>query len=178
MRKLTTSVICCLLCITAVAQTNKNATGLVYGSDYAFLLTAPKGWLLDNKVGQQQHLSVVFYPKGESWDSAVTAMYATTWTLHEGETVNDVIKADRARMKAVAGNIKTKPDVTLYNNVIAHVIEVNGDPDGNYEEIAYITQRNFVVLIVMTSRTKKDFDKKLGKFYELLKTYKLSKQKE
>lgn len=179
MKKIHLFVCLTLISINTYAQNNNKATGLVYGTDYAFLLTAPKGWVLDNEAGQSQRLSVVFYPKGESWDSATTAMYASTWTLKEHESINDVINADiaRARKSKPGVQVTQKPNITLSNNVIARIREIPGDKNGNYETIAYISQRNFAVLIVITSRNKKDLDKKIGKFYELVKSYKLSAQK-
>ncbi len=169
----------CLPGINSIAQNNAEATGLIYGTNYAFMLTAPKGWVLDNKIGQPQHLSAVFYPKGESWENAITAMYTTTWTLKPKETITDVIKADAERERNGNANIKinTLPNVKLQNNITAFIREIPGDKNGNYELIAYISERNFMALIVMTSRTKQDLEKKKNKFYELVKSYKLSMQK-
>jgi len=39
-------------------------TGILYGEDHAFALTAPDGWVLDNTAGISQDIHAVFYRVG------------------------------------------------------------------------------------------------------------------
>ena len=50
--------------------------GLIYGPKAAFMIDAPKEWVLDNKSGQTQGLPCVLYPAGSHWGDAKVLMYA------------------------------------------------------------------------------------------------------
>ena len=42
-------------------------TGLIYGTNHAFTLTAPKGWVLDNEAGDPGGIYAGFYREGGTW---------------------------------------------------------------------------------------------------------------
>jgi hypothetical protein len=46
-------------------------SGIVYGKDDAFAITAPDGWVLDNRAEQNNGLHAVFYPVGSSQVDAI-----------------------------------------------------------------------------------------------------------
>lgn len=50
-------------------------SGLIFGKNHAFVLTAPTGWVLDNKSGVTQGLQAVFFPAGSSWKDGAAVMY-------------------------------------------------------------------------------------------------------
>jgi len=68
----------CLLLSTSFGNIIEEGNGIVYGSDYAFGLTAPKGWMLDNESGVSQGMHAVFYPKGGSWKGSTIVAYASS----------------------------------------------------------------------------------------------------
>ena len=49
----------------------------MYDADYAFQMTAPKGWVLDNVAGGQE-VCAVFYPVGSSWKDSPVVFYVNT----------------------------------------------------------------------------------------------------
>jgi len=63
-----------LSCKMMVSGQDNMNTGIIYGTDHAYSLTAPEGWVLDNSSGVVQGLYAVFYKQGESWDKAETVM--------------------------------------------------------------------------------------------------------
>src|ERR1700704_3482816 len=65
-----------LICTCAFAQQDKFVGGIVYGPKAAFNISAPAGWVLDNRVGAEQGLPCVLYPKDSSWSDAKTILYA------------------------------------------------------------------------------------------------------
>jgi len=40
------------------------------GQDHSFIISAPKGWVLDNQSGQSDGLQAVFYREGQTWSGA------------------------------------------------------------------------------------------------------------
>ena len=150
-------------------------TGIIYGNNHAFSLTAPDGWILDNKSGINQGLYAVFYRKGESWENAVTVMYANTASLEDKahNTLDQLIKYDLDNFKSNYSDIKITDgkDLQIKDNVIARIKYLSGKSYGNYEAMAYIDAGKTGVMIIMSSRTKVGFDNSLTAFEDLVKSY-------
>lgn len=150
-------------------------SGIIYGNNYAFSLTAPEGWVLDNKSGVNQGLYAVFYEKGSSWDKATTVMYANTASFRDKEhrNLDKLIQYDMNVFK------KNYPDVeftdcdniVIKENVIAKVKYLSGKSYSNFEAMAYIDAGKTGVMIVMSSRTKEGFNNSLNAFESLVKSY-------
>src|ERR1051326_3275936 len=87
-----------LFCVVASAQDD---SGIIYGKNYSFALTAPKGWVLDTASGRQQGLQAVFYPKGSSWKNGAAVMYANILqkTDPAKESLQTIIANDVADFK-------------------------------------------------------------------------------
>lgn len=155
-------------------QDNIN-TGIIYGTDHAYSLTAPEGWVLDNSSGVVQGLYAVFYKQGESWDKAETVMYTNTASLKDKahKTLDQLIKYDLDNFKKEYSDILIidAPDIVIKENVIAKVKYLSGKSYGNYESIAYINAGKTGVMIVMSARTKQGFDDSLIAFESLVKSY-------
>ncbi len=78
-------------------QTPEGA-GILVGSDYAFSIAAPPGWVLDGAAGKKQGLCAVVYEDGRSWKDAAIVMYANTASKKvEGqETLQELMDFDVA----------------------------------------------------------------------------------
>jgi hypothetical protein len=161
-----------LLSFPALAQ---NTTGIIYGKNHAFSLTAPEGWILDNHSGAPQGLHAVFYEVGQTWKGAATVMYANTASLElpEHNSLAQLINYDVENFKKnYSGIVITDaPDIAIKDNVIAKVKHMSGDAFGNYEAIAYIDAGKTGIMIVFSSRTKETFDAALPAFDELVKSF-------
>src|SRR5438046_503756 len=78
-----------------------SGSGIVYGKDHAFAITAPDGWVLDNRAEQNNGLHAVFYPVGSTWDQSKVVMYANAASKGEGqETVDELIAYDVGQFRA------------------------------------------------------------------------------
>ena len=158
-----------------VKQKENFNAGIIYGKGHAFFLTAPKGWVLDNSSGVSHGLHAVFYLEGNSWSNGTSVMYANT-TLKEiqgDEPVEKVIEGDISRFKANSPNLNVIDAAPLLtrDNKKCIVKYFSGDIHGNYEAVAYIDERKVVVMIVLTSRKKEEFDLSLPAFKELVASY-------
>lgn len=131
-------------------------TGVIYGDNHAYSLTAPSGWVLDNKSGVNQGLFAVFYRQGESWKNAQTVMYTNTASLGDKahNTLEQLIKYDLDNFKRQYSDIQiiNSKDIVIKDNVVATVKYLSGKSYGNYEALAYINAGKTGVMIIMSSR--------------------------
>jgi hypothetical protein len=157
--------------IVCLGQDGMN-TGIIYGANHAYSLTAPKGWVLDNSSGVSQGLFAVFYKKGETWQEAPTIMYTNTASLENEhhKTIKQLIDYDIATYKndEPSIQIKTEADISIRENLSASIRYFFGK---NYESVAYIDAGKTGVLIIMSSRTKEGFDESINSFIDLVKSY-------
>ncbi len=150
-------------------------TGIVYGKDHAFSLTAPDDWVLDNNAGRSMGLHAVFYREESSWKNATAVMYANTAhkSVEGNETLKNLIKTDISRFKKNSPGIKIiDAGEVKADGKRAVVRKFTGDKWGNYEAVAYIDESKVIVMLVITSRSKKDFQDFYPSFIELIKSYK------
>jgi len=150
-------------------------SGIIYGNNHAFSLTAPDGWVLDNQSGVKQGLYAVFYKKGESWEKAITVMYANTASLEDKahKTLEQLIKYDINSFKKEYPDIQItdESDIVIKDSLIAKVKYLSGKSYGNYEAMAYIDAGKAGVMLILSSRSKDGFQDSLSAFESLVKSY-------
>ena len=160
-----------LLTSTVFAQDD---SGIIYGKNYSFALTAPKGWVLDTTSGRQQGLQAVFYPNGSSWKSGAAVMYPSVLQKADParESLESVIaNEDSPNLKVVdADAIPTRTDARSKDKK-ATVKYFTGDRNGNSEAVAYLDEGNLVVMLVLSTRSQKDFETSLPAFKEFVDSY-------
>ncbi len=150
-------------------------SGIVYGKNHAFMLSAPKGWVLDNTSGVSQGLHAVFYPVGSSWEESVVVMYANV--IHKGargrRTLQEVIASDEARFRTESPRlvVRSAPTMRTGDGKPAAVKHFSGDRFGNWEAVAYVDEAKVVAVITMTSRKEKPFRESLRAFERLVASY-------
>jgi hypothetical protein len=164
-----------LLSASAFASILEEGFGIVYGSDHAFSLKAPKGWMLDNESGVNQRLVVVFYPKGSNWqDSAIIAYAGSRPRTEKIVTADDAAKfavedfRAKGSPKYEGKRIKVIKADSGREAVIYHF---SGDKFGNSEAIAYFPEEKTINFLVMNSRDPKLFADSLEAFEALAKSY-------
>jgi hypothetical protein len=165
---------CLMVSLQAFTQDDIK-TGIIYGNNHAFSLTAPDGWILDNKSGVNQGLYAVFYKKGQSWKNAETVMYANTASLENPphSTLDELIKYDTDNFKKQYQDLDIRDgnNIELSNNKTAKIRYLSGKSYGNFEAIAYIDAGKNGIMIIMSSRSKEGFDNSLTAFQSLVKSY-------
>lgn len=182
MRHLVTALLLCLMSLPILAQegagTGKDSQGcgIVYGKNHAFSVCAPKGWILDNSVLNDQGIFAVFYPQGSSWTKAkdtASVMYANVASKGMGqETVTELIAADseRTRKQAPAAQIVKGEDVPLKDGA-AQVWRFTNSAYGRQEAVAYVDSPKVVTMLVLTSTNDKAFQRDYPAFLEMVKSY-------
>ena len=177
---LLTRVGCCLLIALGVtlaaptaslAEQTEQGTGLAYGKNHAYFLTAPEGWILDTECGASQRLYAVFYPKDSDWNGPV-AMYSNA-APRDGRTITEAIQKDIDHMQGRSADIKVTDGGTTKtaDGKMASLRYFTGDNFGNYEAVGYVPEDKVVVNIVLTARNKAAFEESLQPFRKLVASY-------
>jgi hypothetical protein len=150
-------------------------TGLLYGHNNAYYLTAPAGWVMDNESGKELGLTAVLYPKGSSWDTAKTVMYTTfaSFDTTKQETLKQFISNDSIQFRAVSphASIKVQKSIKMGKNKTIPVYSYNDAEKGNYDLIAYIEEKKGVVMIVISSMDKNGCINNYSSFNSLVRSY-------
>ena len=151
----------------------QNVGGIIYGKDHAYMLSAPKGWVLDNQAGKEQGLVAVFYPKDGSWAESPSVMY-TRVQPKSGKTFAEAIKTDIDYMKKSSPMIvatEQEPIVYGKEKKRAEVRYLSADKNSNCEAVAYMEEKNCIVLVILTARNEEDFKGCFPAFKELVESY-------
>jgi hypothetical protein len=161
--------------IQARAGVLPEGKGLLFGSDHAFYLTAPKGWVLDNTSGVQAGVHMAFYPEGETWaDSPVVAYGRSVTRGPRLMSVEDLVAATvgefRANGSADYRAIKQRP-VKLASGTEVPIYFFEGDQWGNYEAAAYFLEKQTINFLVFNARSKEAFRRNLPAFRAILSSY-------
>lgn len=150
-------------------------SGLVYGESYAFLVSAPRGWVLDNQTGASNGLQAVFYPEGSSWQNASAIMYVNVAQRKAKDELDSFITADLEKFRKGSQDLQATPGVAIEtaDKKLAQVRHLSGDEWGNSEAVAYVQENTVFVMIVLSGRTLPSYQAALPAFTELVKSYKL-----
>lgn len=168
------SIFLFVISIQLDAQIN-NKSGIIYGKNHAFSLTAPQGWVLDNRAGVSQGIHAVFYREGTSWAEAETVMYANTASLEipAHTTLDELITFDIENFTSHYADLKIEdaPSILIEEDNYARIKYLSGDSYGNYEAIAYIDAGKTGVMLIVSSRTNEGFNASLDAFHDLINSY-------
>jgi hypothetical protein len=161
----------------AKADADDKQTGLVYGKDYAFAITAPAGWVLDTESGIQQGLHAVFYPTGSSWKASQAVMYVNA--AAKADTLEKFVEGDVADFRKGSPRLKVTDEEPLavagkQRDVAKRFVE---DQLGNFESVAYVEESKVVITLVLSARTQGEFDAALPAFRKLVSSYRLISDK-
>lgn len=149
---------------------------VVEGDDHLFMVSAPVGWVLDDTSGMGSRIRCVFYPKGQKWATAPTVMYVNPlhgFTAKERKfsmLISDDVRAFLKRSPKGrvmdAGNLPT--GASGKQAVVRYFSEDGGPP---HEAVAYVPEKQLVMLLVLQSRTAQGFQAALPAFRDLVSTY-------
>ena len=148
---------------------------VVSGDDHMFMASAPKGWVLDDTSGMNSRIRCVFYPHGQKWATAPTVMYVNP--LHgytaRTRTVSALIAEDaRAFLKrSPRGKVTDMGKIKTLGGKDAIVRYFSEDGGAPHEAVAYVPEKDLVMLIVLSSRTPQGFQQALPAYRDLIGTY-------
>ncbi len=147
---------------------------MLYSDGGAFMADAPKDWVIDHEVGRQMGACCVFYPRGSTWDNAVTVMYPTLVTKGPGqETLEQFMKADLEHFREhdPGMNFKDSEDIMLKGGKKALVRNFHGVNKGSSEVVAYIDESRIIAVLVLSAKSPEALHNSLPLFRECVGSY-------
>jgi len=176
MKKNIVTLFLLLLAISGKAQVDTTRSGLLYGFNNSYYLTAPVGWIMDTESGKEMGITAVFYPKGSSWVDGETVMYTTfmSYDTTINETLKEVLAYDSSQFKvrSPGSAISKQKPITIGKNKTATVLSYPGDAKNSYETVAYIPEKKGVTMIIISSGNKNGCTNNYRSFESLVKSYK------
>ncbi len=154
-------IVCMLAAVSFGCSAEELAGGILYGSDWAFTVSAPDGWVMDNEAWAQAGIYAVFYRDGEAPASPNPVIYANSLGLRDpaDSAYDGFVDWDMA-------NVSEDPNATVAEKAVhatrarfpARVV-VFGHPDkGQFEEVVYLWYKGTVHLIVLTTTDPAQLD--------------------
>ena len=157
------------------ADTTENlGVAVIVGKTHAWMLEAPENWILDPKQAEASGLGAAFYPSGETWSKAEAVMYANTIPKSsDSVTVRAVIAEDvgRAENRIPKTTVNEEAPIGTIQGVNAQVRYFARSDSTLFEAVAYIDCPTAVALVVLSSRSAKDFRSSLPAFSRLVDSY-------
>lgn len=160
----------------AARSTQNDNCGIVFGKAHVFNVCAPKGWVLDTSIGNEDGIYAAFYPAKSTWQAASqsgTVMYINTAPKKgANETVAGLMATDAEDIKhsAPSAVIKEGESIKLEGGVVrVQLFEHAGFE--RFEAVAYVDSPKIIVMFVMTSKDEASFKRDYPLFAQLVKSY-------
>jgi len=158
-------------CQEAPAQPKEpKSTGqsaILYGKNFSYAVSEPKGWVLDSEAGKSQDLSVVFYKQGQSWQDGDAVIYININPRRKGvslereakEDANEFLRREPDLLITPASPLKTHDGRKALTFTFMHR---KGQPP--FEETAYIQMPTITQTVVLTAKTRSSYTTALPVF--------------
>jgi len=158
------------------ADTSVRHALVIEGDDHLFMVAAPAGWVLDDTSGMGSRIRCVFYPVGQKWATASTVMYVNP--LHgfgaKTRTVTTLMAEDEQAFKQRSPHGKVTDAGTLVTSEkdnfarLRYFSEDGGPPK---EAVAYVPDKDLIMLLVLSSHTSQGFQDALPAYRKLVESY-------
>lgn len=157
-------------------STKDDNCGMIYGKAHSFTFCAPKGWLLDNSIGNQEGIYAVFYPQGSSWDEANQSgsiMYINTFGKPDDQyTIAKAMAFDAADTKKQSPSSVAKQGDPIKLGDLSVPVQVFSPGGFNrFEASAYIDSPKVIIMFVISSKTEEAFTRDYPAFIKLVQSY-------
>jgi hypothetical protein len=151
--------------------------GILYGKGWAFVIAAPKGWLMEERgemLGGQ--VNAAFYRRGQSWEKADAVMYVSVVPKIKGEddTLDKVMRSDIAQTKAHDPKMKAEPQPwqETGDGRKAVVYTFTGPGIGRAaERVAYIDTPHSVIMLVLTAHGETAYTAATADYATLIRSF-------
>jgi hypothetical protein len=155
---------------TAASQQN---AAIIYSDHGGFMISVPKGWVLDRTTGEKMGTCCVLYPQGSSWDQADSVIYPNIAEKQAGQSLQQLMAndLDGFRQRFPKMNVVEAKDLPAGDSQLAKVRFFYGVNQGSYELVAYVDEPQVVALLVLSSRSKEALGEALPAFRQVLKSY-------
>jgi hypothetical protein len=146
---------------------------ILYGDDFALMVTAPEGWVIDSRTGRDLGALAVLYPEDPGWADAPAVIYVSfidkKGTLDLQAAVRQDLQRTRSESPGVA--IERLESIPTQRGDSALVYHTAGDRWGNSDLVAFIDQPNVVIVLAMSANTAEAFQAARPLFEKVVASY-------
>lgn len=162
-------------CAGSKSTQKERESGIIYGPGFALSLTAPEGWELKEDVAQSKKLFALMLPKGETWESADSKIYASVAGLDttSGQQISTILERDSLYFTRLSERVVVQPIDSIQRPDSPPLLlrKITGTPEEPYKVIAYAEQGPIIVMIGFGTKTGQQYSATLPKFYDVLRNY-------
>jgi hypothetical protein len=152
---------------------NQIPGGIIYGNDWAYLVTAPDGWIMDSESLSHYNIYALFYEEGKTFGGTTPIIYINAMELNNDtdEEMNKYIDWD------LGNNIKQGAIVTRLNDQIkeltdTHFIYNIENSRGQFETIIYRKYKTTYFSIILNAPDENIREQLLQKMVDIINSMK------
>ena len=157
----------------AVSQDSRG--GLIEGDGWAFLISAPEGWVWDGATLRLHGIRGLFYKAGTSYSASALHIYISPTTKKPGESASlaQFINDDEASfMKAEPGIFEKDLPPYQAGPGYEYLLKDFDDANGNfYQTIGYYEGEAAYFIFVLSCRSPAEREAERPAFLELLDSF-------
>jgi hypothetical protein len=131
---------------------NQMPGGIIYGNDWAYLVTAPDGWIMDSESLSHYNIYALFYEDGKTFGGKTPIIYINVTGLNN-DTDEEMIKYIDWDL---GNNIKQGAKVTKLNDQFKEISDIYfiyniENSRGQFETIIYRRYKNTCFSIILNA---------------------------
>ena len=148
---------------------------VIEGDDHLFMVSAPPGWVLDDTSGMGSRIRCVFYPVGQTWATAQTVRYVNPlhgYSSRERAVSNLMADDQKAFLRrSPRGSVTDGGTLTTGTTKKAALRFFAAEGAPPHEAVAYVPERDLVMLLVLSARTPRELQRALPAYRNMVETY-------
>ncbi len=149
--------------------------GLVEGEGWAYLASAPRGWVRDSRALGHQGILGLFYKAGSSYSPSALHIYISPSPKGPGAaaSLEDFMEEDRSSFMDDDGSVQVT-DLAAYAPGLGYSFELKDfdEPEeGQYQAIAYYEGEAAYFVFVLSCRSAEERERERPSFLELLDSF-------
>ena len=134
---------------------NNMPGGIIYGNDWACLVSAPDGWIMDSQSLSHYNIFALFYENGKTFGGNTPIIYINTTGLQN----NNDEEMEKYLLWDLENHKKNGSKITRMNNLLidindAYYIYNIENTRGQFETIIYRRYKSTCFLIILNAPTE------------------------
>jgi len=171
MKSKTILIILLTFFLNSVFAQENNKSGIIYGQNYAFIVKAPVGWIIDSDSLSQQGIFGLFYEEGKKFGSQnnTPIIYIVSFPINNAsddalikfaqEDINEYI-TNGAKIERINRQYKISDILYITYNVNL--------PNGRFETCVFTRYKNNCLIIILNANNNAQRNELLPKLDEVI----------
>jgi hypothetical protein len=171
MKRKTILIVLLTFWVNFVFTQENNIGGIIYGQNYAFIVTAPVGWIMDSESLSRQGIFGLFYEEGKIFGAQnnTPIIYIVTFTLNNSSD-DELIKFAQEDINGyIMNGAKTERIDKQYKKSDTLYLTYNVNlPNGRFETFVFTRYKNNCLIIILNANNNAQRNELLPKLEEVI----------